>query len=245
MAEARIPWEPQLVGGTLIRRYKRFLSDILLDDGREIVAHCMNTGAMTGLTQPGSRVWLTPHDNPKRKLQWTWQIATEGDTLVGINTALPNQLAARAIEHGVVESLRGYATLRTEVRYGEERSRIDLLLEDHETDPRPCYVEVKNVTLAAGPLALFPDARTERGLKHLRELARVVRDGGRAVMFYVVDRDDVDRFAPAEAIDPDYAAGLRDAAAAGVEVLAYKVHVSPVAMDIYQAVPVSLQEASE
>ncbi len=229
---AHIPWSPPLVAGTLIRRYKRFLSDVRLEDGREVIAHCMNTGAMTGLTEPGSRVWLTPHDDPKRKLRWTWQIASDGDTLVGVNTQLPNRLAARAIESGLAEPLRGYRSLRAEVRYGAEGSRIDLLLDDHPADPRPCYVEVKNVTLAVGSRALFPDARTARGLKHLRELARVAADGQRAVMFYIVDRADVDRFAPAGLIDPDYAAGLRAAAAAGVEVLAYGVDVSPVAMGV-------------
>lgn len=218
---------PPLIRGTLIKRYKRFLADVRLDDGREVTAHCMNTGSMRGLTEPGTEVWLTPHDDPKRKLQWTWQIASADGVRVGINTALPNALVAHAIEHGVLPTLRGYREHKTEVRYGQERSRIDVHLSDHPDDERPCFVEVKSVTLVEGGVAMFPDAVSARGLKHLRELSRVVEEGGRAVMLYVVQRADGDAFGPAAHIDPDYAAGLITARQVGVESLAVRARVTP------------------
>jgi len=218
---------PPLVAGNLLRRYKRFLADVRLADGREVTAHCMNPGSMKGLVAEGSPVWLTPHDDPKRKLQWTWQIATEGEVRVGVNTGLPNDLVTAAVEAGAVEGLSGYTSHRREVTYGTERSRIDLLAEGHPDDPRPCYIEVKSVTLAVDGVAMFPDAVTKRGLKHLRELERMVAGGDRAVMLYLVQRSDCEAFAPAEHIDPAYAQGLRDAVAAGVEVEVWTAEVSP------------------
>ncbi|MEC9072367.1 MAG: DNA/RNA nuclease SfsA, partial [Myxococcota bacterium] len=169
MTLPNLPFDPPLVPGTLLKRYKRFLADVRLDDGREVVANCMNTGSMTGLTEAGTRIWLTPHDNPKRKLQWTWQIAADRGVAVGINTSLPNQLVALAIQEQAIPELQGYGSIRREVKYGEG-SRIDVLLEDGTDDPRPCYVEVKSVTLGGGEIARFPDAVTKRGQKHLKEL---------------------------------------------------------------------------
>lgn len=230
---------PPLVGGHLIKRYKRFLADVRLLDGREVTAHCMNPGSMKGLVAEGSPVWLTPHDDPKRKLQWTWQIAHQGETAVGVNTNLPNGLVAAAAEAGAIEGLEGYATYRREVRYGSERSRIDLLAEGHPDDPRPCYVEIKSVTLADDGVAMFPDAVTARGLKHLRELERVVSDGGRAVMFYLVQRNDCVRYAPAAHIDPAYAQGVLSAKQQGVEFYAYAAEVEPAGVTLGDALETS------
>lgn len=223
----RARFDPPLVGGTLLKRYKRFLADVRLTDGREITAHCMNPGSMLGLVAPGSPVWLTPHDDPKRKLQWTWQVADEAGVPVGVNTNLPNGLVGAAVEAGAIGPLAGYTSHRREVRYGSEKSRIDLLAEGHPDDPRPCYIEIKSVTLAVDGVAMFPDAVTKRGLKHLRELERVVAGGERGVMFYLVQRMDCARFAPAAHIDPAYAAGVTRAKAAGVEVLVWTAEVGP------------------
>ena len=234
-----LPFDPPLVPGTLLKRYKRFLADVRLDDGREVVAHCMNTGSMSGLTEPGSRIWLTPHDNPKRKLQWTWQIADDSGTAVGINTSLPNELVALSIGEQAIPELRGYSSIRREVPYGEA-SRIDVLLEGRQDDPRPCYVEVKSVTLGGGEIARFPDAVTKRGQKHLKELSQMVSDGHRAVAFFLVQRGDAERFGPAWSVDPVYAQGLVDARGAGVEVLAWTAEVTPDRVALGVELPVDL-----
>ena len=160
-----------LICGRLIKRYKRFLTDVELDDGTVVVAHCANSGSMESVKEPGSEVWLSPARNPDRKLKFTWELVRVGETLVGINTALPNYIVSEAIEDGKISELNGYASLRREVKYGKN-SRIDILLED---DAKPkCYVEVKNSTmrrdLVSGPVE-FPDAVTTRGAKHLVELA--------------------------------------------------------------------------
>jgi sugar fermentation stimulation protein A len=212
-----------LLRATLIKRYKRFLSDHELEDGTVVTAHCANPGAMLGLTEPGSETWLSPADNPKRKLRYDWQmirVAPGADGLVGINTAHPNAIVAEAIQAGDVAELAGYGNLRREVKYGEN-SRIDILL---EADGKPpCYVEIKNVhLLRGGRLAEFPDSVTQRGAKHLRELAKVAEDGGRAVMFYLVQRADCDAFALAADIDPAYAAAFAEARQSGVEALCYR-----------------------
>ncbi|GGF39465.1 sugar fermentation stimulation protein [Aliidongia dinghuensis] len=213
-----------LVRGQLVRRYKRFLADVLLESGELVVAHCANPGAMLGVAPEGGEVWLSPAPGPKRKLAWSWQLVRVGDGLVGINTSWPNLLAEEAIRTGVIPELAGYGSLRREVRYGRN-SRIDLLL---EAEGRPtCYVEVKNVHLSRGDgLAEFPDCVTQRGAKHLLELADMVAGGARAVMLFVVQRDDCDRFRTAEDFDPTYHAGLKVAIAAGVEVLVYSCRVT-------------------
>jgi len=213
-----------LMPGTLIKRYKRFLADITLQDGVEITAHCANTGSMLGVQEPGSGVWVSPANNPKRKLQYSWELVRVGGGLVGINTGRANRLAEEAITAGAIPELTGYRTMRREVKYGKN-SRIDLLLSEPEKPD--CYVEVKSVTLKRGKLAEFPDAVTARGAKHLGELADRVRDGERAVVLYVIQRDDVNEFAVAADIDPAYAEAVDAARAAGVEALCYRCRVTP------------------
>ncbi|MEX0692985.1 MAG: DNA/RNA nuclease SfsA [Rhodospirillales bacterium] len=215
-----------LIKGRLIKRYKRFLTDVELEDGTVVVAHCANSGSMESVNEPGAEVWLSPARNPDRKLKYTWELIRIGKSLVGINTSLPNLIVSEAIEAGKVDELQGYASLRREVKYGKN-SRIDILLED---DVRPkCYVEVKNTTmrrdLEAGAVE-FPDAVTSRGAKHLVELADMVNEGHRAVMFYLVQREDADRFKVADDIDPTYAEGLTTALKAGVEVVCYACKLS-------------------
>jgi sugar fermentation stimulation protein A len=226
-----------LIKGTLIKRYKRFLSDVALDDGRKVTAHCANSGSMLSVNAPGSEVWLSPARNPDRKLKYTWEMIRIGRSLVGINTALPNAIVAEAVEAGKIPELTGYPSLRREVKYGEN-SRIDLLLEDGNAK---CYVEVKNVTmkrdLAKDAPVEFPDAVTQRGAKHLVELANMVRDGHRAVMFYLVQRQDAKSFTIAADIDPVYAEGLRAAMKAGVEVLCYGCKLSKSGIRVESPLP--------
>ena len=208
---------------TLLTRYKRFLSDHRFEDGSTVTAHVANPGAMTGLIDEGLETWLSPAANPKRKLPFSWEMVRIGQGLVGVNTGWPNRLAADAIEAGAIPPLAGYDAIRREVAYGT-RSRVDLLLET--PDRPPCYVEVKNVHLKRGPAAEFPDSVTARGTKHLRELAAVAQGGARAVMLYVVQREDCDSFTLAADIDPAYAAAFAEARTSGVEALAYACRLS-------------------
>lgn len=230
-----------LLKGTLVKRYKRFLADVVLDSGEPIIAHCANSGSMLSVNTPGSEVWVSPARNPERKLRYTWEMIRIGDGLVGINTQHPNLLAAEAVAAGALPELAGYTVVRREVKYGRN-SRIDLLL---EADGRPpCYVEVKNVTMrrdltAVGP-AEFPDAITTRGAKHLDELADMKAQGFRAVMLFLAQREDCRRFALAADIDPLYAAGLARARAAGVEMLCYGCRLSPLEIAIDRPIPLEL-----
>lgn len=222
MVAAPMKFDPPLLRGTLIRRYARFLADVQLDDGRAVTAHCPNSGSMLSVDAPGSEVWLSPADKPGRKLAFTWELIRVGDALVGINTNRPNQLVADAIDAGVIPELAGYDAWRREVRYGHN-SRIDLLLE--AADRPRCFVEVKNVTMRRGDgsssLAEFPDAVTQRGRKHLNELATCVGEGCRSVMLFLVQRGDCETMAVAADIDPAYGEALCNANAAGVEILCY------------------------
>jgi sugar fermentation stimulation protein A len=212
-----------LVKGTLLRRYKRFLSDVELKGGDRVTAHCANPGSMLGLNEPGSEVWLLPARKPGRKLPFSWELIRVGDHLVGINTGRPNGIVEEALRAGQVTELTGYQDLRREVKYGRN-SRIDILLRD--PDRPPCYVEVKNVHLKRGAAAEFPDSVTARGTKHLAELADMVSQGARAVMFYLVQRGDCDRFSIAADIDPTYAEALERALARGVEAVCYDCRVT-------------------
>lgn len=231
-----------LVRGTLIRRYKRFLADIEMADGATITAHVANPGSMIGLSEPGSEVWLSPNRNPKAKLDWRWELVRIDGYLIGVNTSHPNAIVEDAITAGHVPELAGYGASRREVRYGEN-SRIDILLED---DERPaCYVEIKNVNLRRGQpgretAAEFPDAVTKRGAKHLAELANVAEAGERAVMFYLVQREDCDHFRIAGDIDPAYAAALADARQRGVETLCYTCAMSLEGLSLGAALPLML-----
>jgi len=223
-------FEQQLIPGRLVRRYKRFLADVRLADGRTITAHCPNTGSMMGCTRTGSAVRLSTSDNPKRRYRHTWEMVRVGRVWVGLNTILANRVAAEALERGTVPGLRGYERLERERPLGAS-SRVDLLLSG--PGDRICYVEVKNVTLVKNGVALFPDAVTARGLKHLEELSAAVRRGHgnvRAAMLYLIQRTDAKAFRAARAIDPAYAAALDRAAGSGVEVYPLLARVSPTAI---------------
>ncbi|HSR55384.1 MAG TPA: DNA/RNA nuclease SfsA [Alphaproteobacteria bacterium] len=204
--------------GRLIRRYKRFLSDIELDTGETVTAHVANPGAMTGLAEPGMEVWLSRSNNPKRKLPFSWELVRVGRHLVGVNASLPNRLVEEALAAGRIKELAHYGNVRREVRLGEN-SRIDFLLQ--QDGLADCWLEIKNVHLKRGPLAEFPDSVTARGTKHLRELMDAVKSGTRAVMLYVVQRADCRKFSVAADIDPAYAEALREAKRKGVETICY------------------------
>ncbi len=214
-----------LIPARLIRRYKRFLADVTLEDGREVTVHCANPGSMMGLQEPGTRIWLEPNDNPNRKLDYSWKLVElGGGHMAGIDTALPNRIVGESLDKGRIPELSEYPLVRSEVRYGNA-SRIDFLL---SASGKPdAYVEVKNVTLSRQTgLAEFPDSVTKRGTKHLYDLARMTAQGYRAVMFYLVQRSDCRRFSLAEDIDPDYAEAYRAAKLAGVETLCYQAALS-------------------
>lgn len=233
----------KLIQGRLIRRYKRFLADVELADGRRITAHTANTGAMLGCCEPGSRVWLSMSNNPKRKYAYTWELVEadtgEAKTLVGINTMMANALVAEAITSGRIDALKSYDNIQREVRYGSENSRIDLLLTDTTaTAAKLCYVEVKNVTLAQNGIGYFPDAKSARAVKHLRELMQVASQGQHAVIFFCVPRDDVQAVRPAGFIDENYAQALQTALQSGVQALAYRARVSPEEIILWDSVPV-------
>ena len=227
-----------LMEARLIRRYKRFLADIEWPDGSMDTVHCPNPGAMLGLDAPGSRVFVSRSANRKRKYPLTLELVEADGTLVGINTGLPNRLAEEAIANGVIAELAGYDTMRREVRYGGN-SRIDILL---ESETRPvCYVEVKNVHLRRRPgLVEFPDCVTARGAKHLKELGDQAGAGHRALMLFIIQRADGDRFDLARDIDPAYAAAFNHARSRGVEVLAYACSVS--ASEILVTMPVPIDK---
>ena len=226
-----------LVRGILLKRYKRFLADVQLEDGSIITAHCANTGSMKGCAEPNSAVYLSKSDNPKRKLAYSLELIETGTTLVGINTALPNRIVEAAIARNMLADLEPWENIRREVKYGTN-SRIDILLESHGA--APCYVEVKNVTLADGKRALFPDAVTERGRKHLREMAREVSEGNRAAMVYLIQRTDCETFSPAEDIDPAYAKALREAVSQGVQAFALEAKPTPEGISVTRQLPVIL-----
>ena len=231
-------FQTDLVPARLIRRYKRFLADCRLEDGREITAHCANPGSMMGLAEPGSKLWLEPNDDPRKKLDFGWRLVDhENGHFTGVDTALPNKVVRSALEAGQVPGLDRYGTVRPEVKYGT-KSRVDFLLQ--EPGLPDAYVEVKSVTLCRTPgLAEFPDSVTARGAKHLAELAEVARAGHRAVLLYLVQRTDCTEVAMAEDIDPAYAAAHDDATKAGVETLCLGTHITP--KEVAIAAPLALR----
>jgi sugar fermentation stimulation protein A len=213
-----------LVHGRLVSRYKRFFVDLVLDDGREITAHCPNPGAMLGVRDAGQGAWVSWSDAPKRKLAWTLQCIEQGNTLVGVNTLLPNKLVAEALAADHIPELTGYAAIRPEVKYAEA-SRVDFLLT--HPDRQSCWLEVKNCHFSRAPgLAEFPDCKADRSTRHLGDLAAQVALGDRAVVLFVVQREDCETFQACADLDPKFAAGLDAAAKAGVEVLVYACAMS-------------------
>jgi sugar fermentation stimulation protein A len=229
-----------LLRGRLVKRYKRFLADVLLDTGEQVTATCPNTGSMIGLANPGAVVWLSESASPTRKYAHTWELVEadlgHGRALVGINTNHPNRLVSEAIAASEIAEVTGYASLRREVKYGLS-SRIDILLEDPAKGL--AYVEIKNVHLSrTAGLAEFPDSVTERGVKHLAELSAMVADGHRAIMLYLIQRADAERFTFARDIDPRYAEAFEQARKAGVEAVAYACRLTPEEITITKAVPI-------
>jgi|TARA_B110000908_G_scaffold135484_1_gene160293 sugar fermentation stimulation protein A len=214
-----------LIQGTLIKRYKRFLADVELTDGSIVIAHCPNTGAMTGCAEPGWKVWLSPSNNPKRKLLYTWEVVLTNQLhWIGVNTHKANALVKEAIQDKKISELIGYENLKAEVKFGEENSRIDFLLTAPEK--ADCYVEVKSVTLLDNNLGYFPDAKTLRGQKHLRELSYIASQGKRAVLFFCVQHSGIQSVQVAKHIDPDYAKELKQAMLNGVQILCYNCEIN-------------------
>jgi sugar fermentation stimulation protein A len=229
-----------LIPATLVKRYKRFLADVVLPDGTAITAHVANPGAMTGLAAPGARVWLSKSDNPNRKLSHSWELVEVdfggGTELVGVNTGHPNPLVGAALAVGAIPALAGYDSIRREVKYGRN-SRVDFLLESAVRPP--CYVEIKNVHLMRRRgLAEFPDAKTERGAKHLEELGDMVEQGHRAVMLFLIQIGSAERFALARDIDPKYGAAYERARSRGVEAMAWKCRIEQGGIEIAEPVPI-------
>lgn len=219
-----------LIHGRLVSRYKRFFADLVLDDGQEITAHCPNPGAMLGVKDAGQGAWVSWSDDPKRKLAYTLQMVEQGNALVGINTLLPNRLVAEALAADALPELSGYMTIKPEVKYAEA-SRVDFLL-THPDRP-PCWLEVKNCHLSRSPgLAEFPDCKAARSTRHLEDLSAQVREGHRAVVLFVVQREDCETFSACAELDPAFAAGLDAAARAGVEVLVYACEMGTQAVRI-------------
>ena len=225
-------FETALIPGRLIKRYKRFLADVQLEDSTVVVAHCTNSGSMISCIEEGARVYLSPAKDPKRKTRFTWEMIEINNLWVGINTSIPNQLIFEAVRDQEIPQLKGYTFVKREVKF--EDSRFDVFAENEQ---EKCFIEVKNVSMKVGKAALFPDSVTTRGRKHLETLIRVKNQGMRAVMIYVIQRMDVNSFGPAQHIDPDYANTLSKALKAGVEVIALQAKVDPKGIQIVKEIP--------
>jgi len=228
-------FEKPLISGKLIRRYKRFLADVELEDGSVITAHCTNSGSMKSCIEEGAPVLLTRHNDPKRKTQYTWEMIYLNGGWIGINTSVPNILAFEAIRDNRIEKLAGYDRVKREVKFRD--SRFDIFAENNS---EKCFVEVKNVTLKEDKYARFPDAVTSRGLKHLNTLIEVKKQGMRAVMLYIIQRMDVEVFAPAKEIDPNYSNKLKEAYQKGVEIIPMQAKVSPERIELFRELPFEL-----
>lgn len=229
-------YDQPLVAGRLIKRYKRFLADVELKDGSQVTVHCPNSGSMTGCSRPGSAVRLLPVNKLGRKTPFTWQMIRVGRIWVGVNTMLPNSLVARAAQMRALDIFAGALEVRREVKVSAH-SRLDLLVTDERG---PIYVEVKNVSLVEDGLAIFPDSRTERGAKHLRELMTLKAGGARAAMVYVVQRNDATAFAPAHEIDPQYAELFHQARRAGVAIRVVEARVGPAQVCLSRELPLAV-----
>jgi len=222
----------ELIPGKLIKRYKRFLSDIKLKDGSIVVAHCTNSGSMKTCIEEGAPVYLSPAQDPKRKTKFTWEMIFINDHWIGVNTGIPNLLVYEAIRDRIIAGIDQYTEVRREVKFGD--SRFDVYAENKY---EKCFIEVKNVTMRVGNKALFPDAISTRGQKHLKTLIEVKKAGMRAIMFYVIQRQDVEAFGPAKEIDPHYAAALKEAYENGVEIFPYIAEVSPNGITLGKKLP--------
>ncbi|MFH1090376.1 MAG: DNA/RNA nuclease SfsA [Pseudomonadota bacterium] len=231
-----LAWGP-LIQGTLVRRYKRFLAQVKLKNNRLITALCPNTGSMLSCSEPGRPVYLSRHNVPTRKLKYTWEMIEMPDSLVGVNTLVPNKLVRAGVLTLRIPELAGYDLVRTEVRTSQH-TRLDLVLTG--SGGKICFVEIKNCTLVAKAEAFFPDAVTSRGKKHLEELTRLVSQGARSVIFFLIQRLDAGILRPADHIDPEYGLALRAAVRAGVEPLAYDVVLDQETINLNRAVPVKL-----
>ncbi|MCP3899917.1 MAG: DNA/RNA nuclease SfsA [Desulfobacteraceae bacterium] len=226
---------PPLLPGILIKRYKRFLADVqLIESGKTVTAHCPNSGSMKGCAKPGSQVFLSESNNPKRKLKYTWELLQGSRTMIGINTQVPNRLVKKAIESGVIDELTGYDKITPEIKTSEH-TRLDLLLED--VNGKKCYVEIKNCTLVENNVAMFPDAVTTRGQKHLTELEDLVSQGHRGVIFYLIQRMDAKSFRAADMIDKTYAEKLKRAATNGVEIVIRDTIIDTELISIGKSIP--------
>ncbi len=228
-------FDSKLIKGKLIKRYKRFLTDVEIEDGSVVIAHCTNSGSMKTCIEEGAPVYLSPAQDPKRKTKFTWEMIYINHHWIGINTSIPNVLVYEAILNKEIPGLDQYARVKREVKF--EDSRFDVYAEN---DNEQCFIEVKNVTMKEGKKAVFPDAVTTRGQKHLKTLIEVKKQGLRAVMFYVIQRQDVECFAPANNIDPNYAKYLKEAHQAEVEIFPYIADVSPEGIQLLKAIPFNL-----
>ena len=229
---------PPLISGILIKRYKRFLADVqLVETGKTVTAHCPNSGSMKGCAEPGSQVFLSESNNPKRKLKYTWELIQGSGTMIGINTQVPNKLVKQAIENNLIEELSGYDKIKPEIKTSDH-TRLDLLLE--KINGEKCYVEIKNCTLVENNIAMFPDAVTTRGQKHLDELIHLVSLGHRGVIFYLIQRMDATSFRPADMIDKTYAEKLKRAARNGVEIITRDTIIDTKMITIGKSIPVDI-----
>ena len=228
---------PPLITGILIKRYKRFLADVELDTGEKLTVHCPNSGSMKGCAIPGSKIWLSKSDNPKRKYKYTWELIQTPDTMIGINTLLPNKLVKQAIENKEIEELSGYDHIKAEIKTSAH-TRLDLLLEKDTGEK--CFIEIKNCTLVENKTAMFPDAVTLRGQKHLDELEHLVSLGSRGIIFFLIQRMDAEKFKPADMIDPFYAAKLKKAVKNGVELITRDTVINSRVIKIGNFIPFDL-----
>jgi len=234
-------FDPPLIHGSLIKRYKRFLADVKLDNGEIITAHCPNTGTMLSCSSPGSGVCLSTSDNPKRKYPHTLEMVQDNDTWVGVNTSRTNKLVIEAIKKGRIPEFSEPDNIRAEIKTSP-KSRLDLLITRGGQDT---YVEIKNCSLAIDGCAMFPDAVTARGTKHLIELVRLKKDGFNSCIFFLVQRMDADRFTPAAHIDRVYAETIEKADKAGVIVLVYQAEVSPTGIEVVRSLPHSIKAVNQ